>query len=229
MRLNESSSPESATRSAIRSVAQVLFAKHGIDGVTTRALAEQAGVNMAAVNYHFGNKANLTLDVFRDVARQTVKRRLDNMARIVEVAKAEGRAPQLDELVETFVDAYVNEDSPRTGVLLAHLVLQHRVRPTEWTRQIVREELDDFALRYMELLKQAAPHLSEKQIHWRYHLMVGAIMMSLSDQMSDGRMARLSGGLVDPEDRVEFRRQLVAFLVDSFGQPDGPAGGLSNG
>lgn len=217
MRLNESTPPKSATRGAIRAVAEELYAENGIDGVTTRALAERAGVNMAAVNYHFGNKENLTLDVFRDVARRTVQRRLDSLARIDAVAQAENRPPRIGEIVEAFVDAYVNDDTPRTGVLLAHLVLQHRVRPTEWTQQIVREELDDFAVHYMAFMRRAAPHLTEEEVHWRYHLMVGAVMMSLSDQARDGRMARLSEGLVNPENRKEFKEQLVAFLVASLG------------
>lgn len=220
MRLNNR--PRSGdTTTAILNVAEEMFAEHGIDGVTTRALSERAGVNMAAVNYHFGNKDNLTLEVFRDVARRTVERRLASLARIEAEAEAEGRVPYPRDVVEAFVDAYVNEDSPRTGILLAHLVLQHRVRPTEWTRAIVREELDGFAVRYMEVLHRAVPHLSERQLHWRYHLMVGAVMMSLSDQRSDGRMGRLSGGVADPQDFNQFKEELVAFLTASLGGPDG--------
>lgn len=216
MRLNQSENSRPATRSAIRAVAEELFAEMGIDGVTTRSLAERAGVNMAAVNYHYGNKENLTMAVFRDVARRTVKRRLDNLAGIEARAASEGRTPRLAEVVAAFVDAYVNNDTPRTGILLAHLVLHHRVRATDWTRAIVREELDDFALRYIEVLRRAVPHLSVKEVHWRYHLMVGAVLMSVSGHGSDGRMKRLSGGLCAPEDRDEFREQLVAFLVASF-------------
>ncbi|WP_169052581.1 TetR/AcrR family transcriptional regulator [Pseudooceanicola onchidii] len=223
--MNDSDKSSSATRGAIRAVAEEMYAENGIDGVTTRALAERAGVNMAAVNYHYGNKDNLTMAVFRDVAHRTVQRRLKNLARIDATAQAEGREPTLPEIVEAFVDAYVNEDTPRTGVLLAHLVLQHRVRPSAWTRAIVREELDDFAITYMGFMRRAAPHLTEPEIHWRYHLMVGAVMMSLSDQARDGRMANLSKGLVHPEDRREFKDQLVAFLVDSLGHRRAPGGG----
>lgn len=213
----DSPSVRSTTRAAICAAAEEMYATNGIDGVTTRALAERANVNMAAINYHFGNKDNLMLVVFRDVARRTVQRRLDYMARINAKALGEGRPPQIEEVVEAFVDAYVNEDAPRTGALLAHFVLQHRVRPTEWTRQIVREELDDFALKYMAMMRRAAPHLKETEVHWRYHLMVGAVMMSLSDRSENGRLAQLAEGLVHPEDRTEFRSQLIAFLVDSFG------------
>ncbi|GEM_PF-1533725 len=221
MAASDSLSLGSNTRAAICAAAEEMYAMNGIDGVTTRALAERAKVNMAAINYHFGNKDNLMLVVFRDVARRTVQRRLDYMARIDAKARSERRSPQIEEVVEAFVDAYVNEDASRTGALLAHFVLQHRVRPTEWTRQIVREELDDFALKYMAMMRRAAPHLTETEVHWRYHLMVGAVMMSLSDRSENGRMAQLAEGIVHPEDRIEFRSQLIAFLVDSFG--GGPA------
>lgn len=224
MRLNREPS-RSATPVTIRKVAEELFAEHGIDGVTTRALAEKAGVNMAAVNYHYGNKDNLTLQVFRDVANRTVQRRLQSLDKIEAKADATQQPPDIAEVVEAFVDAYVNTDSPRTGILLAHLVLQHRVRPTEWTRAIVAEELDGLALRYIGALHRAAPHLSLHQVHWRYHLMVGAILMTLSDEASDGRINRLSGGLCNPEDRAEFRAELVAFLSDAFqGRKASPMG-----
>ncbi|RMH48820.1 MAG: TetR/AcrR family transcriptional regulator [Alphaproteobacteria bacterium] len=219
MCLNPAERPDAAPRSAIRAAAEALFAENGIDGVTTRTLAERAGVNTAAVNYYFGSKDNLALEVFRDVARRSVRRRLDNLARIEARARAEGRAADLAELVEAFVDAYVNEDSPRSGLLLAHLVLRHRVRPTAWTRAIVREELDGFALRFIAALRRAAPHLDAREVHWRYHLMVGAMIMILSDQMADGRMKRLSEGLCDPADRAQLRRQLIGFLVAAFGAP----------
>ena len=215
MRLNRQPT-RSGTPATILDVAEELYAEHGIDGVTTRALAERAGVNMAAVNYHFGNKDNLTLHVFRDVARRTVERRLSNLDRIEATAQDTRTRPELSEIIESFVDAYVNTDSPRTGLLLAHLVLQHRVRPSEWTRAIVAEELDGLAQRYMAAIHSAAPHLSLKQVHWRYHLMVGSILLTLSDEHTDGRIKRLSQGLCAPEDRQEFRRELVDFLTAAF-------------
>jgi AcrR family transcriptional regulator len=218
MRLNHLDRSRSDTRDAIRAAAEELYAEHGINGVTTRALAERASVNMAAVNYHFGNKDNLTLEVFRDVCRRTVIRRLESLDRIEAQAKATGTPARIAEIVEAFVDAYVNEDDPQSGILLAEFVLKHRVEPNEWTRAIVAEELDELALRYIAALNAAAPHLTPREAHWRYHLMVGAILMTLSDEATGGRIARLSDGLCAPENRMEFRREMVAFLSDAFGR-----------
>lgn len=218
MRLNHLERPRTETRDAIRAAAEELYAEQGINGVTTRALADRAGVNMAAVNYHFGNKDNLTLEVFRDVCRRTVIRRLGSLDQIEAAARASGQPLQITEIVEAFVDAYVNDDDPRSGVLLAQFVLKHRVEPNDWTQAIVSEELDELALRYIAALNAAAPHLTPREAHWRYHLMVGAILMTLSDQSTGGRIARLSDGLCTPTDPGEFKAEMVAFLSDAFGR-----------
>ena len=46
----ESLSLGGTTRAAIRDAAEDMYATNGIDGVTTRALAERAKVNMAALD-----------------------------------------------------------------------------------------------------------------------------------------------------------------------------------
>ncbi|GKX34632.1 MAG: hypothetical protein MnENMB40S_22500 [Rhizobiaceae bacterium MnEN-MB40S] len=222
MRLNHTI--EKQTKSRIRHVAEEMFATHGIGGVTTRALAEKAGANTAAVNYHFGGKDNLATEVFRDVAHRSTVRRLANLDRIEAEARAKNARPDLRAVIESFVDAYVNEDDPRTGLLLARLVLKHRVEPNEWTRAVVRDELDRVAERYVVALGNAAPQLGPAEVHWRYHFMVGSILMTLSDDGPESRLQRLSGGLCKPADKRVLRSQLVDFLTGAFliGNQAGP-------
>jgi TetR/AcrR family transcriptional regulator len=47
------------TREALISAATRLFARHGFDGVTVEAIAREAGVNKAMINYYFRGKAGL--------------------------------------------------------------------------------------------------------------------------------------------------------------------------
>lgn len=55
-----------ATREAILSVAECLFAEHGVHTVSNRHISEAAGQgNNAAVNYHFGTKADLVRAIIR--------------------------------------------------------------------------------------------------------------------------------------------------------------------
>ncbi len=62
-------SPEGDTRTRLLETGLRLFAARGFDGVTTRRLAAEANVNIAAINYHFGGMKNL----YHAVARQLVE------------------------------------------------------------------------------------------------------------------------------------------------------------
>src|SRR2546426_8998176 len=93
--------PQHETRTRILDAAEELFMQHGIEGASMRMLTAKAGVNLAAVNYHFGSKHALIEAVFR--------RRLDpmNVARIAAPAKLEaetpGRGPAPDGISSPFI------------------------------------------------------------------------------------------------------------------------------
>src|SRR3954470_12977125 len=57
-RTQSGKSPE-GTRRRILQAAERLFLEHGFDGTSLRMLTAAAGVNLAAVNYHFGGKDEL--------------------------------------------------------------------------------------------------------------------------------------------------------------------------
>lgn len=50
---------EQGTKEKILQVAAELFAKFGFAGTSVRDIAQKSGVNLSAVNYHFGSKHNL--------------------------------------------------------------------------------------------------------------------------------------------------------------------------
>ena len=222
-RQNARGGAEDPTRSRILATTAAMFAEHGIDAVSIRAIAEAASVNVAAVNYHFGSKDMLHIEVFREVARRSAERRLATLDRILGEAEASGRRPALDAILASFVDAYVNADAPRDGVLLAQLVLKHRVSPTAWTEAVVRDELDHLAARYFAAIAAAAPELSIEDVHWRYHMMAGAVVMTLSDNRAGRRIQRLSGDLCRTDEAEGMRAAILRFLGAAFSV--GPGGG----
>jgi AcrR family transcriptional regulator len=57
---------EENTRDRILGAAGEVFAEQGFEGATVRAITERAGVNLAAVNYHFRDKAELYTRVVVD-------------------------------------------------------------------------------------------------------------------------------------------------------------------
>lgn len=214
--MDSDDSPREPTRDRIVDSAATLFAEKGIDGVTTRAVAERANANLAAVNYHFGGKDNLAVEVFRRVARQSAETRLAGLARIAAEARAAGRPPSLEALIDVFVGAYLDPENRRDGALLSILVLKHRAAPNGWTHAVVRGELDGMALRFVEALCAACPDLPPAEVHWRYHMMVGAIVLTLSDRGEPNRIERLSAGRCSTGDVESLRAALVRFLTSAF-------------
>src|SRR5438876_3885821 len=91
--------PQHETRTRILDAAEELFMQHGFEGTSMRLLTAKAGVNLAAVNYHFGSKDALIEAVFR--------RRLDpmNIARIAELDNLEAAdsTPSPDAIIRAFI------------------------------------------------------------------------------------------------------------------------------
>lgn len=52
------------TRTALILAAGELFAEHGFEAVSTRMIADKAGVNLGGIHYHFGGKENLHVGIF---------------------------------------------------------------------------------------------------------------------------------------------------------------------
>ena len=57
--------PVSETQTRILDAAEELFLLHGFEGASMRMLTARAGVNLAAINYHFGSKDALIEAVLR--------------------------------------------------------------------------------------------------------------------------------------------------------------------
>lgn len=210
------SASQDETKNKIRSHARQLMCEKGIENVTIREIAAAAGANVAAINYHFRSKENLTYEVLRDVARRSAHYRIEILEEIEGRAAQEGREVTIAEIVRCFLSGYMRKDNIEEGVLLTRLILKNRMEPTEWTSTILNEELEWMAVRFIDALARAAPHLSVKDIGWRYHFMIGTVVIALNNRSNPGRMRRLTGGACDTEDTAELRRQLEAQMIRTF-------------
>jgi TetR/AcrR family transcriptional regulator, regulator of cefoperazone and chloramphenicol sensitivity len=83
------------TRQRLLEAGLQLFGKHGFDGVSTRELAKTAGVNLAAIPYHFGGKEGVYLAVVDHLA-SAVEKPLSAM-----VAEIDGALDQVRSRADT--------------------------------------------------------------------------------------------------------------------------------
>lgn len=72
------------TREALLNAARCLFARRGIDGTTVRDLADEAGVNISLISYHFDGKEGL----YRACLEQMGRERLAVAERILQTPKS---------------------------------------------------------------------------------------------------------------------------------------------
>src|SRR5215472_312111 len=92
---------QTQTRERILDSAERLFADHGFEGASIRAIVEDARVNLAAVHYHFKSKEALLEAVL--TRRITVV----NEARLQRLDDAEATAapdpPSVEEILRAFI------------------------------------------------------------------------------------------------------------------------------
>src|SRR5664279_2138111 len=88
------------TRTAILNAAERLYADRGFGDVTLRDIVAAAGVNLAAVNYHFGSKDELIAELFVSRSLATNRERLNELRRAEE--SGSGRA-DIDAILRALV------------------------------------------------------------------------------------------------------------------------------
>ncbi len=206
----------SKTRTHILRVAERLFAKHGIDGPTMRQITAAAGTSLNAVNYHFGSKLGLTYAVFEKLARQVSESRA---AELKALKNAAGEKPiPLKAIIRAALRPYIEGDKSHR-ILVVRLIQQNRFSPSPLTRRIVETHFDPLAKVITGMLHDAAPHLSRRDIFWRYYLMIGTATAAVLDTKPDNRMTRLSKGVADAARTEELAEQALAFIVAGFEGP----------
>lgn len=194
----------------ILAAAENVFADRGIEKATLKEITERADVNVAAVSYYFGSKSVLALAVFDELSIRMNEQRLSDLKACITAAKDGGKTPDLESIIEVFIRPYVNMG--KSGRLFARLVLQHRLAPTELTREIATRHFDPMAKSFISAISEACPHLDPSEALWRYMFMIGAVVYSVADGGISDRASRISGGKIDVKNPEDLRGAMVDFL-----------------
>jgi AcrR family transcriptional regulator len=202
---------ESPTRARILRAALEIFATRGFEAASLREITDKAGVNVAAIHYHFGTREVLIQELMRAVAGPLNDLRLQALGR----ACAHG-TPKLEDVVEALVGPPVMLSFGATGEprLLMRLLIQARALPKADTSHAIFDQYDAFAARFVDALLQAEPTLPREEAFWRYAFAIGALMYIVSDSdQAYHRLNRISNGLCDTDDPLAIVQQLVAFIT----------------
>ncbi|MBD1554228.1 TetR/AcrR family transcriptional regulator [Pseudomonas typographi] len=170
---------QSETVERILDAAEQLFAEKGFAETSLRLITGKAGVNLAAVNYHFGSKKALIQAVFSRFLGPfcaSLERELERRS-----ARPEHKAG-LEELLEVLVDQAMAVQ-PRSNNDLSIFMRLLGLAFSE-SQGHLRRYLEDMYgkvfRRYMQLVNEAAPRIPALELFWRVHFMLGAAAFSMS-------------------------------------------------
>lgn len=198
------------TKILILDAAERLFADHGFAATSMRTITSEAGVNLAAVNYHFGSKEALIGEVFARRFQPVNDERLELLDRYQQEAGKGG--PTLEQILEAFVGPPLRMylDADRGGPVAMRLFGQAIGDPGGRTKMILAEQFSTIVHRFTAALKIAVPELDDTEIFWRFVFMVGAMAHTMT--MGDD-LPQMSCGLCDPSDVEGTIQRLVPFLA----------------
>jgi AcrR family transcriptional regulator len=129
MALSDAQGSADSTRERIREAALDLFGERGLNGTTVRDIAARAKVNVAAISYHFGGKAELYRAVAASVIGGIESRVRSRAAHLLEAPPGDPAAAlsALESLLETVVDVIVGPQEMRR---VARFVIREQMQPT---------------------------------------------------------------------------------------------------
>lgn len=167
------------TVARILDAAEVLFADKGFTETSLRQITGRAGVNLAAVNYHFGSKKSLIHAVFA--------RFLDpfcaSLTQALDEREQQGQAPDSPEQLLELLIAQTRAIRPRSGQDLSIFMRLLGLAFTQsqgHLRRSLREHYGETWQRYMQLLQASLPDMPRAELFWRLQFMIGSVAFSLS-------------------------------------------------
>src|SRR3954447_17946485 len=111
------------TRQRLLAAAGPVFAEKGFDDATVREICQQADANIAAINYHFGDKQRLYSETLKYWAKQSLAKYPPNMG-VTDDATAEQK---LAAFIRSFLLRVL---SPGRDALYGRLITREMANPT---------------------------------------------------------------------------------------------------
>jgi AcrR family transcriptional regulator len=207
----------SDTKTRILDAAERLFAQEGFAATSHRHITRAAGVNLAAVNYHFGSKDELLKAVFARRLEPINRGRLERLRAHLEETAPE--PPRVEAVVRALVEpAFAAlQSAGEGGERFMQLVGRTHSDSSPQIRVCFLGQFEEVHRAFLGALARALPWLEESELMLRYHFAVGSMAHTLA------WLSKLRGPDVPPilEDPKALRDSLVRFAAAGLSVPLG--------
>jgi AcrR family transcriptional regulator len=187
------------TEVKILDTAERLFGEQGYAATSLRHITAEAGVNLAAVHYHFGSK--------EDLLDQLVMRKAGpvNEERLALLGRFEAEAGSALLPVEKILHAFLGPPFLRINNSPGFAKLMGRMYGEGMMPVIVEKHFQPIVTRFLAAFGRALPRLAPPELTLRMQFVVGAMAHAMF--------------AVRPTDSAQLLRESIAFLSGGLRAP----------
>ena len=200
------SSPAKGVRDRLLDSAEELFAERGFDSTSIRDLAAAAGCNIASVNYYFGGKEKLYVEIWR---RHLHLLRDTRIASIDKVLSESAGEPCLEDLLRSFAHAFIGplvdeSGGPRLIKLMAREMLTPHLAPSMFGDDVIKPTLSAM----QRALAKVCPELPESKVSLVVFSLIGQLLLTVRVRMMMQSMDNEALAMFEPARVIDH---IVAF------------------
>ncbi len=162
------------TKSRLLEGAGEEFAEKGFELARVRAICDRAGANLAAINYHFGDKEHLYVEVLREAHRCGE----DPQKECIDPGLSP--AERLRTFIHHFLDRVLAMNHPEDWQ--HRLMLREMLSPTPFSEVLVREMIRPRFELMRSLMREICPEADDRRLN--------ALVFSVIGQCLHYKMAR---------------------------------------
>ena len=189
------------TKEKLLQTAMELFAKHGIDGVSTRDLVKASGVNLCSINYYFGTKQKLYEAILDDVVEKIV-----SLVTTKQIPLQNQGLSALEEIKAFAGNLLELLCSDTISSVQAELLLKEIISPTTAYNKLYQQVIEPLHKRLTGLVMQMTG-ISEQEAIIKTHCIMGQVVMFRVHK--EALLRRLGAEKYTPELMVDIKRQVL--------------------
>jgi len=203
---SNSGSGDGTVRERLLDAAEELFCEHSFEGTSIRDIAAAANCNIASVNYYFGGKENLYVELWRRHHTQIVGVRIES---INEVMAKTGGKPDLEVLLKSFAEAFLgplmdSNKGPRLMKLMAREMIDRNLPKDMFGKEVIRPTMTAM----QDALSKACPALEQSKIP--------LVVFSLVSQLLHTILIKAIHQGIDDQELAQFDPVMVINHVVAF-------------
>ncbi len=205
------------TKKLLLDCAEKLFAQEGFHHTSMRILTVQAGVNLAAVNYHFGSKENLLYAVIERRLIPLNHKRREALEQVMQKAAANKIRPAVIDLLYAFLQPTLKFLRASEGAKnFISLIGRSWNDPDQTVHNCFINLAMPLFQYFAGCLRQALPDLDELIFQARLQFLVGSMSAVMCDNSSACKRSSFISVALDEEEKMN---QLLKFLQAGLEAP----------